>query len=71
MNKKIVITAALMMFLISMFLTQLNFARLPGQQPGPVLDEWHFINVSDPSAMLAALEAGEIHYMNIRSPVLT
>lgn len=43
------------------------FAELPGQKPGPIIDELHTVAIADPSAAIAALKTGELDVAGIAS----
>lgn len=40
-------------------------AQLPGQEPGPMIDELQYVVIYDPSAAIAALKAGEMDVVGI------
>jgi len=46
-------------------LLSMSFAQLPGQKPGPLIDELRTVWIADPSAAVAALKAGEIDVIGV------
>jgi ABC-type transport system substrate-binding protein len=63
LRKKLLFTLLTTMFLM----LSTGFAQLPGQKPGPLVDELRTIAIVDPSAAIAALKAGEIDVVGVPS----